>query len=1636
MRYTWLIVVSLLLSLSDLMSQTIDKEYAKFVTTTSGAVAVRGSYAPLGTGTLPHGLPEREYGKFVTDTNGDVAVRVVLSDLPPTAVPTWGAIVGTLTNQTDLWAVLFGESNRLNGAAFLTADNQFTGTTNVFKTLDPYANDAYDLGSTNKQWRHLWLTGHSIYMDTTNVLSFSNGVLIVRVPMQAQIGTNQAVAVVKVGDNISLLVNDTLTLQTITDKGNITSNAIVIGTSTATGLYSFAQGDTADASGDYASAQGSATVASGRAAHAEGDQTVASGEVAHAEGIGSMAVGYASHVEGDSTIASNVNSHAEGQQTISAGPSSHAEGTYSQALADSSHAEGSDTHALSLADHSEGANTVASGGASHAEGGATTAAGVYSHAEGWGSKVYGVASHAAGLGGIATNDYTWVWSSHSPYTDHGAGTFNIGVGGTAGIWANDYQIYSNGILYSHDDQVATRPELASTTLGNEGMRMVGTVGGYALDELLEDTYPRGPSRDVPAFTYQMSPAVNLNVSWIGGDVYSPTDGYFHLAAGSNTLSDNAVNYAYWTVANPNQVLWTTGTRADVSNSIHLGTFVAAFGRLVHVGDTVPVGDMPLKMDEAHYNVMPSLIVSGLNYAPIGTNFNAIIQVGGTEFHDLLEKNVHPAKNLTNYSLITGSFLLTYAHTNVGIWGLTITNQLPVDQWDDGTNLIACTVSNWYRGVFLSAACSPSMHWVYPQGEYTNYADALAADDPALPSGFDPYVPKCTAYIFQGGDTELRQSGDSWVDRRFMIRRGTIAGSSSGSSVTPALYQVLLQSADTGGILPFGAGEPSQDGQLSNKKYVDSTINKVNGGKAYVDAVNGDDGIALIESSILPFKTITAAIDACGAVASAAKRFLIVVSPGNYNENVIMTNFVGIAAADIESTIINGSVTYPVSFTDLVGAELQQLTISRTNGPVLVLNMGDDGAYAGVRSCYLRATYDNDDTNKSLVYINRGLCELYGTTYNELNIIPTNGSAGSRNVQIYEATDDPANLGLSQLLSYSSSCIIDCQDENDDVSILFSHDNISGETLNTIQGGVARMYFDTLGLNYSNRVMLVHSKTATSMARCKDKIVFAILADTNACTVMFGYIADSVNGGSTAVLKDNEFNILGSAATGSNMYWGAATTVKDTLKVFNSSFINALTVPTMYTNNGSLGTYAIDTTVGNGDHYLGGALEMSTVNSAAPSTPAAGHVKIYADTVAGLESPYFTDSTGFKGRITRDTLYTGYNDETNTLQPGEFVYISAGISGTAQRVKRASATSMSTLPAMGIVVHVGGIAAGAKGRIMELGRTEIPTDTSMWTSGDKLYISETVPGGVTNVAPSGTNFSQLVGWCNVSATNGYIKPRCFYPDVLGGLLPSAWVKHTEADEYLNWTRDNTNNLWASTNKVWDIAGNTNTYQSGYSKAFDIAGNTNSYQLSYTWLINNTNNIMLSTNKVWDIAGNTNNYQAAYNWLVLNTNNVTLSTNKVWDIAGNTNNYQAGYSWVNSNSGRLATASTVFTNPITGISIGASANSTLAFTNRVSLAASSNYVIHANGLVAFTGSAGNARGVDAYVYVSYDTGFAVSNMIGRMSIVGIQITPQTNMLNGFHYARNMTNALIKVEYKLTSTSNGAGTYTNFNILIEPK
>ena len=956
----------------------------------------------------------------------------------------------------------------------------------------------------------------------------------------------------------------------------------------------------------------------------------------------------------------------------------------------------------------------------------------------------------------------------APFLSLGGGTSNPGSIVPSDVTNIVIAVLSNPVpaaIVVTGHQSNDLSNIQSTTPGNEGINYVGAQGGYKLAEFLEDTSLRGPARDQPIFTYQPAPSVSLAVTWSTGDVYDPETGYHHLVAGSFTLVNNAVNHAYWSTNHATQVQWTTGTRPDAANTIYLATFSVAFGQVIQASFAAPAGDKSILSEAAKAAVFPSYITSGLQVFASSASRTDIHMASGVEFRDMQEQIDHPAINFTDEG-----FLIFYHHTS-GVWTASITNQMPLGVWDDGTNLVAAVSTNWYRGLFV-APLAPHLNYVAPRAAYTSYADVVVGIDPPLPPGFDPYIPPVTSYVSQGSDTTVRTSSGYWLDRRFQISRGSSMASGGSSLVVPNMQQVLESGTGTGGLLPTGMGLPTLPDQAASKAYVDSIANKASSGLVYVDQLTGDDSTAEIETANLPFKTINAAIAAIEADVGylAGERFLISVNTGNYYESPTLANGISIKGVDCEDVFVYGTFTWPTAFTDSVGSELQLLSVQTTNAPCAVVNAGADEAYVGFRSCAFYAFWDASVATKPVVKVSRGNLESYASTWLENDNYPTNVAGVAGISSIFYGTSDPANPGKYLCNEYSGSHMYRVGSTVDTICINYVDCTNQHSQIN-VKNAFTEIHMESLG-DTTNKVEMIRHHNSPAATFMQGTLCSLDLAPTNHVDVMLAYCA-----GSPKKVTGSGAHYISSRVRCPNIaqghsWIGAATTTNDEIECYGSQLAAQTTnYPAKYTADGSAGfvAYAINHL---GDLLLSGGIDLNS-DDGYGINPSSGHLKFYNQTTAGLETPYVQDSTGLNIRMIRDQTMTGYNAESTMLKVGELVYIASGVSGQSHYIRRASCTNLVTLPAVGRVVNVGGIAPGALGRVFRLGRIESGVDTSMWSPGQMLYAG-VVPGTTTNVEPQAPYVSQVVGWCNVSSTNGSITIWPYKPDTLGNQLPSYYA----------------------------------------------------------------------------------------------------------------------------------------------------------------------------------------------------------------------------------------------------------------------
>ena len=166
----------------------------------------------------------------------------------------------------------------------------------------------------------------------------------------------------------------------------------------------------------------------------------------------------------------------------------------------------------------------------------------------------------------------------------------------------------------------------------------------------------------------------------------------------------------------------------------------------------------------------------------------------------------------------------------------------------------------------------------------------------------------------------------------------------------------------------------------------------------------------------------------------------------------------------------------------------------------------------------------------------------------------------------------------------------------------------------------------------------------------------------------------------------------------------------------------------------------------------GAASIYGNPSSAPSSPTAGDVWMDSANVAlriydGTEWSEGTFIGNLDGHLELEAV-AGEN-----LSKGDVVYVS-GSSGNTPEVSKARSNSTTTMPAIGIVKD-GSINSGNRGYVVVQG-VITGINTSVYSEGDVLYVSDSVAGSFQNTAPTGeSNRIQNVGKVIRSANGGSI-----------------------------------------------------------------------------------------------------------------------------------------------------------------------------------------------------------------------------------------------------------------------------------------
>ncbi len=157
-----------------------------------------------------------------------------------------------------------------------------------------------------------------------------------------------------------------------------------------------------------------------------------------------------------------------------------------------------------------------------------------------------------------------------------------------------------------------------------------------------------------------------------------------------------------------------------------------------------------------------------------------------------------------------------------------------------------------------------------------------------------------------------------------------------------------------------------------------------------------------------------------------------------------------------------------------------------------------------------------------------------------------------------------------------------------------------------------------------------------------------------------------------------------------------------------------------------------------------------------------------------------------------------NNRTTQIDNGQVVYV-MGVQGDRAKVDLAIANSTTTSRMVGIATR--NISSGSNGYVTTFGLVR-DVDTSGFTAGDMLFLSDTVPGGFTKTSPTAPSFAIMVGnVIKVSADEGSILVHVGSTDMTNDMVIHNWSVNNDVrvnDELfvgnVRFTNESSNGLW--------------------------------------------------------------------------------------------------------------------------------------------------------------------------------------------------------------------------------------------------
>jgi hypothetical protein len=361
-------------------------------------------------------------------------------------------------------------------------------------------------------------------------------------------------------------------------------------------------------------------------------------------------------------------------------------------------------------------------------------------------------------------------------------------------------------------------ELASTTSGLEGAKLVGYTDNQTVHDMIDSYANRGILNGCNVTTTS-----GLNIIWDAGYLFDRATGsVITIVSGSGVCTDNTINYLKW----PGGSELSLGVTEPVDNEIHIAR-IDTFVGVVHLIDHgTYLNDQVATSRRAIRAMFPLVVTDGLTFSekPGGGTWD-VVSAAGEFYSEGTNPITVPALDSTVSPYIIRVF------RSSGVWQYDANTSIDPTKWDNGTNLVAVTSNKYYKSLFMLG--HSTMHWIYPQVEYNTIAEAVAAPMPTIPTGLSLH-PTITCVVLKGSATSFPVAGsEQWIDVRPRLagpaQPATISDHGSLAGLTDDDHSQYILADGTRAFSSAVSGvTPTSAAHLATKDYVDTELSTISG----------------------------------------------------------------------------------------------------------------------------------------------------------------------------------------------------------------------------------------------------------------------------------------------------------------------------------------------------------------------------------------------------------------------------------------------------------------------------------------------------------------------------------------------------------------------------------------------------------------------------------------------------------------------------------------------------------------------------------------------------------------------------------------------------------------------------------------